>query len=472
MRAGLSVALEEQVTPLQCRLLTILSMLGTPGEAVETARTCLGANEIAVLIEQRSAMQPQLRRVWAMFALIRTAIDQKLYDCLAGDLNADLRFIAQELLLTRMEGGYELHPLLAQSIEPRGVLGPEYQQIQHQLTEYYLARESSLSGATEAFFHATETGDDILVSRAQPFFVEQFHLLGRSLSRHKRHREAAEVFRQASELDPADDYAHHYRAFNLDWIAEDQQTIEGEYRKAIELNPRHPWWQSRWINYLITVGKTIDARSAFANATEALQEAMESHPERVFRSLHSWVAALLLHRGQLDFARQVLERVPVDVRCDHRGFVALGEKLAAMEEARRGRGVFPLSVPASQHWRRSPHLDFPPQVEGKDLRSWYPARVEGVSEQGIELIVGKPPEGGSPPTYGKVNLSREQVDIALLDEGTMHIRPGRFLEMAFYGAPGILKIRLHPQQSAEDPDLPYLNPPDTLRYLRKQEHSS
>ena len=111
----------------------------------------------------------------------------------------------------------------------------------------------------------------------------------------------------------------------------------------------------------------------------------------------------------------MLDRVPVDVQRTW-GFVALGEKLAALEEARRGRGVFPLSVPASQHWRKSPHLDFPPQVEGKELRTWYPARVEAVSEQGITLIVGKPAEGGAPPTYGRINLSSERFDAATLDE--------------------------------------------------------
>ncbi len=310
---------------------------------------------------------------------------------LAGDLDADLRFIAEELLLTRIEGGYELHPVLAQSINARKVLGTEYRDVQQHLTRYYLGDKACLVDATEAFFHATEAGDDALVSQAQPFFIEQLHLRGRSLSKQKRHSDAAEVFRQVVELDPDDDYAHHYRAFNLDWIAEDQPTIEVEYQRAIDLNPRHPWWHSRWINYLITVGKTTDARIAFANATEALQEAMESHPEYVYRSLHSWVAALLLHRGQLDFARQVLDRVPQDVRGEHRGFVALGEKLAAMEEARRGRGVFPLSVPASQHWR--------------------------------------------------INLSNERFDAATLDERTADLRPKQFLELAFYGDEGVLKIR-------------------------------
>ena len=159
-------------------------------------------------------------------------------------------------------------------------------------------------------------------------------------------------------------------------------------------------------------------------ATEALQEATESNPEYVYRSLHSWVAALLLHRGQIDFARQLLDHVPADVRREHRGFVALAEKLAAMEEARRGRGVFPMSVPSSQHWRKSPHLDFPPQVEGKDLRTWYPARVEAVSEQGVTLIVGKPPDGGSPPTYGRIDLPSMRFDAATLDDARRIFAPG------------------------------------------------
>ncbi len=472
MSGELGDAFTEQATPLLCRMLTMLSIVATPADAVEAARTSLGANEIAAMLEHRSQSLPQLRQAWACFALVRKVIDQKLYERLADDLAADLRFICDELLLTRIEGGYELHPVLAQSIKPTKVLGTEYRDVQQRLTSYYLGNKASLVAATEAFFHATEAEDDELVSQAQPFFVEQLHLRGRSLSKQMRHRDAAEVFRQAVELDPADDYAHHYRAFNLDWLAEDQPTIEDEYKQAIDLNPRHPWWQSRWINYLITVGKTTAARSAFANATEALEEAMASHPEYVYRSLHSWVAALLLHRGQLDFARQVLDRVPVEVRWEHRGFVALGEKLAALEEARRGRGVFPLSVPASQHWRKSPHLDFPPQVDGKDLRAWYPARVEAVSEQGITLIVGKPSEGGSPPHYGKINLSRERFDAATLDERTEDLRPTRFLELGFYGDDGVLKIRLHPQRAWEDPDLPYLNPPDTLRYLRRQERSS
>ncbi len=472
MSRGLGGAFTEQATPLLCRILTMLSIVATPAEAAEAARTSLGVNEIAALLEQRSASRPQLRRAWACFALVRKATDQRLYERLAGDLPIDLCFVVEELLLTRIEGGYELHPVLAQSINPRKVLGTEYRDVQQNLTRHYLGNNASLADATEAFFHATEAGDDYLVSQAQPFFVEQFHLRGRSLSKQKRYGEAAEVFRQAVELDPNDDYAHHYRAFNLDVIAEDQPTIEGEYQRAIGLYSRHPWWHSRWINYLITVGRTTDARTAFAQAAEALQEAMESHPEYVYRSLHSWVAALLLHRAQLDFARQVLDRVPVEVRRDHRGFVALEEKLAAMEEARRGRGVFPLSVPASQHWRKSPHLDFPPQVGGKDLRTWHPARVEAVSQQGITLIVGKPPEGGSPPTYGMVNLPIERFNAATLDERAADLRPGRFLELAFYGDEGVLRIRTHPQSAWEDPDLPYLNPPDTLRYLRKLERSS
>lgn len=472
MTRSLGGAFTEQKTPLLCRMLTMLSIVATPADAIEAARTSLGATEIAHRLAQHCKDHPRLLRAWACLALARKPIDNVLYKSFANDLDDDLRFVAEELLLTRIEEGYDLHPLLAQSIEPRAVLGAEYRGVQELYTRHYLRNDLSLADSTEAFFHATEVGDDHLVRQTQPFFVEQLHLRGRGLSRQKKHLEAADIFRQAADLDPSDDYARHYRAFNLDWIAEDQRTIEDEYQKALDLNPRHPWWHSRWINYLITVGKTTEARAAFENASEDLQELTESRPEYVYRSLHLWVAALLLHRAQLGFARQVLDCVPREVRREHRGFVALEEQLTALEEARRGRGVFPLSVPASQHWRALPHLNFPPQAEGKELRTWYPARVEAVTEREIALVVGKPPENDTPPTYGKIDLSIERFDAASLDERARDLAPGRFLEIAFYGDEGIMKIRIHPKTAWDDPDLPFLTPPDTLRYLRKQERSS
>ena len=97
-------------------------------------------------------------------------------------------------------------------------------------------------------------------------------------------------------------------------------------------------------------------------------------------------------------------------------------------------------------------------MEGKDLRTWYPARVEAVSEQGVTLIVGKPSEGGAPPTYGRVSLPSMRFDAATLDERTTGLRPGRFLELAFYGDEGALDVRSHRQEAWEDPDLPYLTP--------------
>ena len=469
---GLKGKYTVQKTPLLYRMLTMLSVIATPADAIAAAQMSLGVPEIGKRLAHHCEIRPQFLRAWACFSLSRKSIDNDLYETLVEGLDTDLRFVAEELLLTRVEEGYELHPLLARSIESRAVLGTDYWKIQELYTRHYLRNSRSLADSTEAFFHANAIGDDHLVGQTQPFFIEQLHLKGRSLSKRKKHLEAADVFRQAADLDPNDDYAHHYLAFNLDWMAEDQETIEDEYQKAIDLNSHHPWWHSRWINYLITVGKTTVARAAFEDASEALQEVTESHPEYVYRSLHLWVGALLLHRAQLDFARQILDCVPPAVRREHRGFVALEEQLTALEEARRGRGVFPLSVPASQHWRTSPHLDFPPQVEGKDLRSWYPARVEVVKEREIVLVVGKPPESNTPPNYGMIDLSIERFDDATLDAPARDLVPGRFVELAFYGDEGIMRTRVHPKVAWEDPDLPFLAPPDTLRYLRRQERSS
>lgn len=471
VKAGLGGTFGERTTPLLCRMYTLLAALATPAEAVAAARGDLPEHEVAALVERHAADRPPLRRAWACLAAVRQAFDRRLYERLAGPLPDDLRGLMEELLLTRADGRYELHPVLAQAVNPRKVLGAEYRAVQKDVATYYLEQPASLAAATEAYFHATEAGDDDLAAAVGPFFVEQLHLRGRSLSRRKRHAAAAEVFRQAADLDPADDYARHYRAFNLDWIAEDRPTVEAEYQRAIGLNPRHPWWHSRWINYLVTVGRTADAHAAFGDATDALRDATAARPDRVYESLHCWVAALLLDRGQLDFARRVLDRVPAAVRQAHPGFAALDEKWAALAEARRGWGVFPLSVPASRHWQPSPHLDFPPQVDGQPLRSWNPARVEAVSADGVTLIVGRPPAGDTPPAYGRVHLPAERV-AAAADEPLAALRPGRFVELGFYGDAGVLRIRAHPDAAWEDPALPDLVPPDTLRYLRKQEAAS
>jgi len=271
------------------------------------------------------------------------------------------------------------------------------------------------------------------------------------------------VFRQAIRWDDRNHYAHHYLAYNIDWLATDPALAESEYRRAIQLNPEHPWWWSRWINFLITLGRAREAREEWARAVEALQLVAGEGPETVYQSLHLSVARLLIHRAQLDFADAVLHETPVSLRRNDRRFGALDNLLAALREAERARSLFPLKVTFNDRWTDKPHLDFPRK---QDIVKWFPAQVDAVSDETIRLVMGKLADDGQRVEYGHVELQRSRFDAAAMDEPSRELAPGRFLELAFYGAEETLRIRSHPDQPWESPDLPPIDP-EPRRYLRK-----
>src|SRR5690606_4074472 len=129
----------------------------------------------------------------------------------------------------------------------------------------------------EAFHHASKSGDQALCDELRVFFVVQLDALGRRLSiraRREQRRElygaAATIFERALELDPGDDYAHHYLAFNLDVEGKDAQRVEEHYRQAVELQSNIVYWWSRYVTFLITRGRMAEARRAWDDALDAL----------------------------------------------------------------------------------------------------------------------------------------------------------------------------------------------------------
>jgi hypothetical protein len=83
------------------------------------------------------------------------------------------------------------------------------------------------------------------------------------------HERAAEYFRFAVSLDEQRAYSHHYLAFNLDWLARESPTVEQSYLRAIELQPTHPWWWSRWISYLATARRVSAGAPRSGNERDA-----------------------------------------------------------------------------------------------------------------------------------------------------------------------------------------------------------
>jgi tetratricopeptide (TPR) repeat protein len=378
-------------------------------------------------------------------------------------------------LLSHDGEGAALHPLVKDTINNTVRLSPPEKLIRHgQLAKFYsqLARPEADHLGTETdirieeFHHAGSSGDENVANRV--YFVDQLHILGRTLSRDRKdYASAANVFRKVIEFDPKDDYGHHYLAYNLDCMAVDLPTVQKQYQEAIRLNPAHPWWHSRWINLLITTGRVREARREWSQSATSLQTGGGNAQWPIYEHLHKWVARLLLHRAQLDFAESVLDELPGELRSTDAGFRALDQLLTSMKIARDARAVFPISVPPEEYWHR-PHLYFYETTAGRQLQKWNPARIDAIDKKTVSLIVGMHNEQSGQVVYGNVELPVTRFNDASLDGRADQLSAGRFIEMAFYGNDGLMKIRVHRDKVYSNPDLPYFDPPNPRRYLQKE----
>jgi tetratricopeptide (TPR) repeat protein len=462
-------------TPLEIRLLVALAAVTSVREVAVYYSTqwpeCHAlVRQLASRMETRSEFS-RLRTLWSQLARCRESMEQELLDSLgARSLQPQEQAVLYHGLLYQRENRYELNRVLRLNDSVISWLSREQRVETHrQLAEYYAAKIESNGPAyrgrqLEAFHHASQAGDPDTLQRFHALFPAQLNKLGRTLSKEARNfAAAADVFRLAIQWDDQNDYAHHYLAYNVDWLANDPGLAEAEYRRALEVNPEHPWWWSRWINFLITLGRAREARVEWARAVDALNLTGGEGPETVYQSLHLSVARLLIHRAQLDFADTVLNETPASLRKNDLRFGALENLLAALREAERARSVFPLTVPFNEWWTDKPHLDF---SQKQSIVKWFPAQVDAVDGDTIRLVMGKRAADGQRAEYAHVDLPRSKFDAASLDEPSGELEPGRFLELAFYGAEETLKIRSHPDLPWQSPDLPPIDP-DPRRYLRK-----
>jgi len=433
------------------------------------------AHTLIEAMESDPAWSPALH-ISAQVALARGPITPQLLERLGShELPAHQLDVLLNGILQPLEETYSLHPVLKTTLAVRAGLDSEPRLHTHRtLMGFYrdclgTADPSSSRQSEdelEGFYHAASCGERN--SGLREFFPDQLHTLGRVLSKeHGDYLGAADVFRRAIRFDDLDDYAHHYLAYNLDCAASDRDLSRNEYLWAIDLNADHPWWWSRWINFLITTGRMLEAKQEWSRAMNALGTGGGRAANVIYEALHLWVARLLLHRVQLEFAEEVLEETPTELRTKHTGFRALDRLLEAMKIARNGRGVFPVNIAPNDYWRH-PHLEFPKKLDEKPLIQWNPARVDAVDERTVYLVVGKHEDETGKTIYGHVELPVDRFDSASRDEKAHQITAGRLLELAFYGEEGVLLIRVHPDTPYTDPDLPLFDPPNPRRYLQKE----
>jgi tetratricopeptide (TPR) repeat protein len=391
------------------------------------------------------------------------------------------RSVLVNALCEEWADGFNLHPLVRYEILSRAAdrsrrekqffwkLRPdEHVEVHTQLFKLVESTQSgqSLADDLEYLNHWSLSADRTLSpDNDRIHFVEQLHEIGYALSyRHRQHHKAVEVYRLALGFDDTNARSHHYLAFNLDWIAEDEDRVEHHYRKAIEYNPQHPWYHSRWISYLVTRGRNKESRQAFRAANDLIPIS-EGSPPYVFLGLHRWIARWMLHWGELAMAKDVLDSIPSEHRTDN-GIPRLYDLLAALRMAEAGIAVFPLSVPKSRWWQPEGHTGLPIELNGKRL-TWFPARVDEIADGFAYLSVGRPV---SDSRFGLVTEQRElaltEIEEVALDFKVQELKEGRYLELAYDSELQLLKVGLHRSLELDDPELLPLVPPPNRWYQK------
>lgn len=447
------------------------ALSGTPADGL--------LDELLNHLEGDMALSPW-RAALARLAVPRTAITGHIFDELTRELSPSDRALIRSCLCVAEKDRVALHPAVRHDVIDRA-RNPQRQQSNklwrsllherkalHQLlsNEYMPRRGTTYRGDLESLHHEL-LGDGTTLSDSDERlrFVEQLHEIGRTLSYvHHEHRRAADLFRLALKFDPDHPYSHHYLAFNLDWLAEQSSEVEAHYQKAIDLQPMHPWWWSRWISYLATRGRFQAARGAWRDALDAMSVSEDGSPEWVYSSLHRWVARWLLHWAELDFAEDVLRSIPAEIANRDTSIQALWNLLRALRIAEQGTAVFPLTVPVHEWWSPNGHTGLPLTWQDTPLRSWNPARIAAVDshlERLFLIVADRPINETAELEYHEVDLSRAEVEAAAQEFTWQELAEGRFLELAYYGEGNALRIGLHRDTEFRDPYLiPLVPPPD------------
>lgn len=481
----------EEFSPLEIRLLVAhfrLNELLSDKWALparERSRRSLSM-DLAGRLQNSGPVCASVRRAWAFLARARRPFcDDLLKLALPEEATEESADILKHGLLFQEEGQWVLHEMLREDALSRVSWLSEEQRrrVHRSLGEYYLGTlqaesDQLLSRTVEAFHHAAESADPEFAGRCRAIFVPQLNAAGRTLSLSGQFGAAAALFTQAIEWDGKDDYAHHYMAFNLDSLAEEPERVARHYQEAIDLRPDHPWWHSRWISFLIARGQSVEARLAWDDALDQLYPVMSSSgaTSSVYLHLHRWVAALLLHRGELEFAHEVLDGVPARVLTQEPSFQSLRRYLAALSEVAQ-RGAF---VPADRLLQKEPWWEAGPFLlperlkENFQLTHWLPGRVEAVEDGEIQFRVARIPCAEPQVT----DILRITADEDLLSawkwEGVgARLEIGAFVEIGTYrNTKGQVQNRLyvHRRVPWQDLNLPTLHP-DPDRYLLAENHA-
>jgi tetratricopeptide (TPR) repeat protein len=406
-----------------------------------------------------------LREVWASLALVRRPFASDLLTSIgAPDLDGVAGGILRHCLLYERREGLVLHEILRSAVvssDSRG--GDDERRFHGCLAAYYrdrFAQNPTLIRVTdemEAFHHATR-GDEAQFDELRPFFTDQLGGLAFELSRWRGdYRNAAWVYDQILRWDPLDDYAHHYKGWNLDVVAEDPATIEAEYREALRLEEERDRWHASLINFCLARGRNAEARELWEQTRRTFEAPDGDLTREVVQNLHLKVARHLLDLGDPDFGLRVLGRLPDSMGSEVPGIQTVYRKLRAMQLARDHGNFVPGYLLEPEWWIRGPFLV--PVQDDDELVEWIAGEVESLDDDGISLhaaFVAR--ERSDPPETGPMKVTPEL--LAGWDGGFDEVQVGDFVEIVTVNSPDGRRTEcaVHPQREWDDSALPEERP--------------
>lgn len=326
--------------------------------------------------------------------------------------------------------------------------------------------EALIFGA-EALYMASRLGDTGLIGRVFPKFSDQMNAIGTHALEHGNTSTASEAFEIAIETDDEDAFAHHHLGFALDTAAQEPRRAESEYRLALALDCNHAAWHARLISLLVVRARDRDAQEAWEEAIAALTAEDGSGPSNLYAKLHLPVAADLLRRNRLQFARIVLDDIPSGTRPQLLADAGLRQRLKLLQAAEVSGSFVPARRALSEWWREAPELLAPRASDGRELVRWIAAQVADLTDSELRLGVAvvEPP---ARPETGTLTLSQTDFQRLTADvDRAEGIAVGDFLEFGFYdsddGADPVIRVLRREDWPVGLPTLL-----DPARYLRRR----
>lgn len=255
----------------------------------------------------------------------------------------------------------------------------------------------------------------------------------RRLSLERRFDAAAALYRRALAVDPSNDYAHHYLAFNLDRIGREPARVEAGFREAVRLDPANGWWNARLVTFLVEAARYPEASEAYLAARRVLLRSpayARAASELAFHAASAW-----LRRGEVSRARLAFDDLSPDDR-PRANVRELEARLVDAEDVvRLGDSVRPPTLASDRRWSGPAQL--PPTLAGVPLTRWYAGRVAEIVDDEIRLVVAAPPGD-------RILLKRlARSSWAQLSRFAAEDVLGRFVEIGEYGDRTVLEPLSH-----------------------------